>query len=119
MHFAFSAAVTAAINSASAELGAVTDCALDWHMMAPPPNVMACPVVDLRFVGLFPQAASAKHIGFDSAVSEGCMGSVSSFVWISGVGMFGRLSIAPLRWKMIPQCLVVRKHLAMDFEQWW
>ena len=119
MCFMFSAAVTTAINSALVELGAVMDCALDWHTMVPPLNVMACPVVNLRFVGLFPQAASTKHVSLDSVASEGCMGIVSSLVWISGAGMFGRPSIVPFRWKMIPQCLVVRKHSAMDFKQWW
>ena len=119
MCFVFLAAVTAAINSALVELSAVVDCALDWCMMAPPPNVMAHPVVNLHFVRLFPQAASAKQISLDLVVSDGCMGIVSSFVWISGTGGFGRLSMVPVWWKMIPQCFVARECLAMDFKQWW
>ena len=102
MCFAFFAAVTAAINSALTELSAVMDCALDWCMMAPPPNVMAHPVVNLCFVGLLPQAASTKQISFESIVLDGHTGIVSSFVWISGIGKFRRLSMVPFWWNVIP-----------------
>ena len=50
----FFAAVTAAIDSASVELEAVVDCALDWCKTVPPPQVTAHPVVDRLLVGLFP-----------------------------------------------------------------
>ena len=92
----FFATVTAAVNSTLAELSAVLDCASDQHMTAPPPNVMACPVVNLCFVRLSPWAAPAKQINFDSVVLDGCTGIVSSFIWISGVGEFGRPSMVPL-----------------------
>ena len=42
----FFAAVTAAISSASVELRAVVDWALDWCVMVPPPCVTAHPAVD-------------------------------------------------------------------------
>ena len=73
----FFATVTAAMNLASDELRAVTDHALDWHSVAPPQCVIACPVVDLLLVELFPCAASTnKHTSFASvvSVSVGCLG---------------------------------------------
>jgi len=119
MNLMFLAAVTAAVSSASVELKAVMDWAFDWHKTVPPPQVTACPVVDRLLVGLFPCAASTKQIDLDSVVSEGHTGSDSSVVGVIGMGLSGESSLAPFLWKMIPQSLVVRRHLAMDFGQWW
>ena len=49
MHLAVLAAVTAAMNSASVELSAVSDCVFDLWTVAPPEKANAHPVVDLRF----------------------------------------------------------------------
>ena len=74
MHWMFSATVTAAINSALVELDAVVDWAFNWHIMAPPLQVIACPVAELLFVGLFPHAARTKHTSLAFLASEGHSG---------------------------------------------
>ena len=105
IHCMFSAAVTAAISSASVELSAAIDyCALDWHTIAPPQcvTVTAHPVADLLFVGLFPHAASTKHTSLAFTVSAGQPGG-----WCSVTGVLGRAFMVPFRWKMIPQSSVV------------
>ena len=54
MHNVVLAAATAAVDSILVELSAVFNCALDWCSAAPLQCVMARPVVDLLFAGLFP-----------------------------------------------------------------
>ena len=64
MHLAVLAAVTAAMNSASVELNAVSDCVFDLQTIAPPEKVNTCPVVDLRFRKSSACAASTNPIDF-------------------------------------------------------
>ena len=64
MCLAVLAAVTAAMNSASVELNAVSDCVFDLQTVAPPEKANAHPVVDLRFCKSLAYAASTNPINF-------------------------------------------------------
>ena len=64
MCLAVLAAVTAAMNSASVELNAVSDCVFDLQTVAPPEKANTHPVVDLRFRKSLAHAASTNPIGF-------------------------------------------------------
>ena len=64
MCLAVLAAVTAAMNSASVELNAVSDCVFDLQTIAPPEKVNTCPVVDLRFRKSLAHAASTNPVNF-------------------------------------------------------
>ena len=68
MYLAVFAAVTAAMNSASVELRAVSDCVFDLYTTAPPEYVNAYPVVDLLFVRSLAYAASTKPISFPAVI---------------------------------------------------
>ena len=61
-HWAASAAVKAATNSASVEPDAVTVWVSLLHAITPPRNVKTCPVIDLRFCISEPQLVSTKPI---------------------------------------------------------
>jgi len=117
MNLTVLAAVTAAISSASVELKAVILCAFDLYTIAPPEYVRAKPVVDLLFVGLFPYAASTKHMSLGCAISSGYFGRV-----IGDPGIFDLTTLSSsfrgeLRLKMIPQSLVDLKYFAICLTQ--
>ena len=71
MYFAVFAAVTAAMNSASVELRAVSDCVFDLYTTAPPEYVKTYPVVDLRLERLFAYAASTNPTSFPAEIGSG------------------------------------------------
>ena len=118
IYFMFFAAVTAAISSASAELNAVIDCALDWYSMAPPQCISAYPVVERRFVGLFLYAASTKHTNLVSVVSVRYCGKLWLLLGISGIRVVGDSFCISFQWNMNPHSLVVRKYFAIHLRQW-
>ena len=71
MYLAVLAAVTAAMNSASVELSAVSDYVFDLYTTAPPEYVNTYPVVDLRFARSFAYAASTNPINFPCSIRSG------------------------------------------------
>ena len=119
MYLAVLAAVTAAMNSASVELSAVSDCVFDLQAIAPPEKANAHPVVDLRFRKSFACAASTNPVDFPWAIGSGhclpsgCMAAGGSDFDSSESMLLAR------RANFIPQCLVARRHLATFFGQVW
>ena len=73
--------------------------------MAPLQCVTAHPVADLLFVGLFPDAASAKQTGFGLAVSMGCAGNLVSSPRIVRTGKSTNPACSPFLWNVIPWSL--------------
>ena len=114
-HCMFFAAATAAIDSALVELSAIVDHSLDWHSTATSQCVMACPVVDLLFAWLFPQAASVKHTNLESAVSMRCIGNLVFVPVIVCMGESGNPADSSLLWHVTPQSSVVLRHSLQSF----
>ena len=122
MCFAVFAAITAAMNSASVELRAVSDCVFDLHTTAPPECVNACPVVDWRLARSFAHAASTNLIDFPCSICSGCFGKLS--VPVRCAGQSGTHSL--LSWLScgqaccVPQSFVALRYLATFFKhvQW-
>ena len=119
MCLAVLAAATAAMNSASVELNAVSDCVFDLWTVAPPEKVNAHPVVDLRFRKSSACAASTNPIDFPWAIGSGCC--LSSNCMAAGGSDFdsSESMLLARRANFIPQCLVVRRYLATFFGQVW
>ena len=79
MHFAVSAAVTVAMNSASAELSAMSECVSDPHTVAPPECVSTHPGVNCHLPRSFAWAVSTKPISLShAAIDSGCCLSMTS-----------------------------------------
>ena len=75
MQLAVSAAVTAAMNSASVEPSAVSNCVLDPHTIAPPECANTHPVVGCLSLRLFAWAALTKPISLPCVTGSQCCSS--------------------------------------------